>query len=165
MDEVVNPNDVRMRQFQAPLGLMFQLIQQRSILDHQVGKEFQRNLEFQFFVARQPHNPHSAAAKDFEQPEATKYDLSAGGIQRRLEKTTRATSLRRVRRDFGSALLANSDQRGHFGSRLRAPLFYCAKFYQKLRGITHQNRRRAIRLHFALISHSYRYSGIKPEKG
>ena len=37
MDEVVNSNDVRMRQFQRSLGLMFKLIQQRTILDHQVG--------------------------------------------------------------------------------------------------------------------------------
>ena len=136
MDEVVNSNDVRMRQFQGPLRLMFKLIQQCTILDHQVGKEFQRDIAFEFFMARQPHNAHPASAKHLDQLVAAKHHLSAGGIQRRFKKTTRAAPLRGVGRDFGSALLANSDQRGHFGSRSRAPLLYYAKFYQKLRRTT-----------------------------
>ena len=109
MDEVVNSNDVRMRQFQGPLCLMFKLIQQRTILNHQVGKKFQRNVALQFFVARQPHNSHSASAKHFDEPEPTEYDLSTCGIKRRFQKTTRTAALRRVGRDFGSALSANSD--------------------------------------------------------
>jgi hypothetical protein len=39
--------------------------------------------------------------------------LSADSIQRRLEKTARAASLRRVGWDFGSALLANSRHQFH----------------------------------------------------
>src|SRR5882724_4770488 len=108
---------MRMSQFQAALRLVFKLIQQCTILEHQVGKKFQRDVALQFFVARQPHNSHSTAAEHLDQLVAAKDLLSAGSIQRCLQKTTRAASLRRVGRDFGSALLANSDYRGHFGSR------------------------------------------------
>src|SRR6266550_2623601 len=72
MDEVVNPNDVRMRQFEGSLRLMFKLIQQRTILDHQVGKKFKRNIPFQFFIARQPYNPHSASTEHLDQLVAAK---------------------------------------------------------------------------------------------
>src|SRR5258708_17970273 len=109
----------------------------------------------QFFVARQPNNSHSAPAEYLHQLEAAKHDLSASSVERRLEKATGAASLRRISWDFSSALLANSDYRRHFGSRSRAPLFYCAKFYQRLRQIKRQNRSRAIRLRIALISHVY----------
>ena len=54
VDEVVNPNDMRMRQFEAAFRLTLKLIQHRTILDHQVGKKFQRDIALQFFVARQP---------------------------------------------------------------------------------------------------------------
>src|SRR5882724_7134998 len=108
---------MRMSQFEAALCLMLELIQQRTILNHQVGKKFQRDVALQFFIACQPDNSHSAAAKHLDQLVADKHNLTAGSIQRCLEKTTRAASLGRVGRDFGSALLANSDYRGHFGSR------------------------------------------------
>jgi hypothetical protein len=88
---------------------MFKLIQQRSILNHQIGKKFQRDIAFQFFVARQPYNPHSATAKDFDQPEATKHGLSAASIQRCLEKAAWTASLGRAGRDFGSAVSADAD--------------------------------------------------------
>ena len=90
MHEIVNPDDVGMRQFQAALRLTFKLIQRRTILDHQVGKKFQRDIALQFFVARQPHNPHSASAEDLDQRVAAKDFLAAGSIQRCLDKTTRA---------------------------------------------------------------------------
>src|SRR6266446_7275034 len=114
---------MRMRQFQAALCLALELIQQRTILDHQVGEKFQRHIALQFFVVCQPHNPHSASPEHLDQLVATKHDLSAGSVERRLEKATGATPFRGVGRDFGSALLANSDYRDHFGSRSRAPLF------------------------------------------
>src|SRR6266481_4795098 len=144
---------MRMSQFQAALRLTFELIQPRTILDHQVGKKFQRDVALQFLVVRQPHNSHSAPAEHLDQFVAAKDLLSAGSIQRCLEKATRAASLRRVGWDFGSALLANSDYRRHFGSRSRAPLLYYAKFYQRLRRIKRQNRSRAVRLDIALIGH------------
>src|SRR5438552_12520265 len=122
MYEVVNPDDMRMRQFQAAFCLAFKLIQQRTILDHQVGKKFQRDVALQFFIVRQPHNSHSAPAEHLDQLVTAKHNLSAGSIQRCLEKATRAAPLRRVGWDFGSALLTNSDYRGHFGSRSCAPL-------------------------------------------
>src|SRR5215813_2998799 len=93
-----------------------QPIQQRTILDHEVGKKFQRDMGLQFFVTRKPYNAHPAAAKDFHQRVATKHRLSAGSIERGFEKAAWATSLRCVTGDFGSALLASSDYRGHFGS-------------------------------------------------
>jgi hypothetical protein len=75
-------------------------------------------------VARQPHNPHSASAEHLDQFVAAKHDFSAGSVQCRLEKATRAASLRRVGRDFGSTLLANSKYRRHLGvaSALRSLL-------------------------------------------
>src|SRR5215469_2978800 len=102
---------------------MFKLIQQRTILDHQVGKKFQRDIALQFFVARQPHNPHSASAEHLDQCIAAKHDLPVGSIERRLKKTTWATSLGRVNWDFSSALLANSKYSPHLWSGSRAPLF------------------------------------------
>jgi hypothetical protein len=92
---------------------MFKLIQQRTILDHQVGKKFQRDVALQFLVARQPHNSHSAPAKHLDELVAGKHNFTAGSIQRCLEKATRAASLRRVGWDFGSALLANSRHQFH----------------------------------------------------
>ena len=109
MHKIVNPDDVRMRQFQATFCLTLELIQQRTILDHQIGKKFQRDMALQFFVARQPHNPHSASAQHLYQLEAAKHRLSAGSVERRIEKATRAASLRHVNWDFGPALSANSD--------------------------------------------------------
>src|SRR5258708_575550 len=46
--EVVNPNDMRMRQFEAALCLTLELIKHRTISNHQVGKKFQRDIALQF---------------------------------------------------------------------------------------------------------------------
>src|SRR5215475_8979419 len=97
-----------MSQFEAALCLPLELIKHCMILNHQVGKKFQRDIALQFFVARQPHNPHSTSAQHLHQRVAAKHLLSAANIQRRLEKATWAASVRRVCRNFGSALLANS---------------------------------------------------------
>ena len=83
MHEVVNPNDVRMSQFQAALRLMFKLIQQRTILDHEIGKEFQRDIALQLFIARQPHNPHSTSPEDLDQCVPPKDSLAADKLTRR----------------------------------------------------------------------------------
>src|SRR5262249_35829744 len=100
---------VRMRQFQGAFRLMFKLIQQRSILNHQIRKKFQRDIALQFFVTGQPHDPHSASSEHLDQRVAVKNDLTTGCIQRRLEKAAWAASLRRVAWDLGSAASANSD--------------------------------------------------------
>src|SRR5207244_9165084 len=115
--KIVNPDDMRMSQFQAALRLMFKLIQQRTILDHKVGEEFQRDIALQFFVVRQPHNSHSAPAKYLDQLVTVKDLLSAGSTQRCLKKTTRAPSLRLVGWDVGSARVATCDDRGSVGGR------------------------------------------------
>ena len=83
MHEVMNPDDMRMSQFEAPLRLALQLVKRRAILDHQIGQKFQRDLALQFFVARQPHNSHSAPAKYFDERVAAKDFLSAGELTRR----------------------------------------------------------------------------------
>ena len=83
MHEVMNPDDMRMSKFEAPLRLALQLVKRRAILDHQIGEEFQCDLALQFFVARQPHNSHSAAAEYFDERVAAKDFLSAGELTRR----------------------------------------------------------------------------------
>ena len=83
MHEIMYSYDMRMCQFEAPLRLALQLVKRRTILDHQVGQEFQRDIALQFFVARQPHNSHSAAAEYFDERVAAKDFLSAGELTRR----------------------------------------------------------------------------------
>src|SRR2546430_1340170 len=83
MHEVVDANDVKMRQFQATLRLTLKLIQQRTILDHKIGKEFQRDIALQLFIACQPDNSHSASPEDLDQRVAAKDSLSAGELTRR----------------------------------------------------------------------------------
>src|SRR5260370_24145174 len=81
--EVVNPNDVRMSQFEAALCLTLELIKHSPVLNHQVGDKFQRNIALQFFVACQPDNSHSAAPKDLDQRVAAKDSLPPGELTRR----------------------------------------------------------------------------------
>src|SRR5260370_27672074 len=80
--EVVNPNDVRMSQFEAALCLMLELIKHRTILNHQVGDKFQRDIALQFFVVCQPDNPHSASPQNLDQSVAAKDSLTAGKLMR-----------------------------------------------------------------------------------
>ena len=91
MHEVVDANDVKMRQFQATLRLTLKLIQQRTILDHKIGKEFQRDIALQLFIVRQPDNSHSASPEDLDQRVTAKNFLSAGKLTRsRVCDVTRA---------------------------------------------------------------------------
>src|SRR6266481_1789923 len=83
MHEVVNPNDMRMSQFEAALCLMLELIKHRTILNHQVGNKFQRDITLQFFIACQPDNSHSASPEHLDQSVAAKDFLSAGELTRR----------------------------------------------------------------------------------
>src|SRR5712692_7466533 len=83
MYEVVNPDDVRMSQFEAALCLTIELIKHRTILNHQVGKKFQRDIALQFFIACQPDNSHAASPEDLDQRVAAKDFLSAGELTRR----------------------------------------------------------------------------------
>ncbi len=54
MHEVMYPDDVRMRQFETALCLSLELIKQRTIVNHQVGKKFQRDIA-KLFVRWQTH--------------------------------------------------------------------------------------------------------------
>src|SRR5260370_39529380 len=75
--EVVNPNDVRMSQFEAALCLTLELIKHSPVLNHQVGDKFQRKIALQFFVACQPDNSHPASPEDPDQLVSAKDFLSA----------------------------------------------------------------------------------------
>src|SRR5438046_1295061 len=79
---IVNRNDMRMGQFEAALCLTLKLIKYRTILNHQVGNKFQRDIALQFLVACEPYNPHSASPEDLDQRVAAKDLLSAGELMR-----------------------------------------------------------------------------------
>ena len=82
MHEVVYPHDMRMCQFEAAFGLAPKLVECCTIVNHQVGKKFQRDIALQFFVARQPNNSHSASSEDLDQGVAAKNFLAAGKLTR-----------------------------------------------------------------------------------
>jgi hypothetical protein len=82
MHEIVNPDDVGMRQFEAAFGFAPELIKRRTIVDHQIGKKFQRDIALQLFVSRQPDNSHSASPEDLDQRVTAKNFLSAGKLTR-----------------------------------------------------------------------------------
>src|SRR5437899_10466662 len=67
MHEVVYPNDVRMCQFEATFCLAPELVERGTIVNHQVGKKFERDIALQFFVARKPDYSHSASPEDLDQ--------------------------------------------------------------------------------------------------
>src|SRR5881296_3813626 len=73
---------MRMRQFETALCLSLELIKHRPILNHQVGKKFQRDIALQFFVACQPDDSHAASPEDLDQRVAAKDFLSAGELTR-----------------------------------------------------------------------------------
>ena len=82
MDEVVNPNDMRMRQFETAFCFTPKLIRRRMILNHQLRKKFQRDIALQLFVPRQPDDSHSASPEDPDQRVTAKNFLSAGKLTR-----------------------------------------------------------------------------------
>src|SRR5437867_4345636 len=98
--EVVNSNDMRMRQFQAAFCLTRELIKQRTILNHQVWKKFQSDIALQFFIACQPDNSHSASPENLDQRVAAKDFLSAGELTRRRVCDTACTFVSHVDRVY-----------------------------------------------------------------
>src|SRR2546423_1660545 len=72
-----------MGQFEAALRLTLELIKHHTILNHQVGDKFQRDIALQFFIAREPDNSHSASPEHLDQRVAAKDSLSAGELTRR----------------------------------------------------------------------------------
>jgi len=122
VNEVVNPNDVQMRQFQAALRLTFKLIQQRTILNIRSGRNFSATSRSSSSSCAS-HTIPSAAAKHLDQLVAAKTQF-VWRQHTALSPEDSPGSLPQGRRlGFGSALLANSDYRGHFGSR-RALCFH-----------------------------------------
>jgi len=61
MHEIMYPDDVAMSQVEATLCLAPELVKRRTILNHKIGKEFQRDIALQLFIVRQPDNPHSTS--------------------------------------------------------------------------------------------------------
>lgn len=82
MDEIVNADNMRMSQFEAALRFSLQLIKHCLILNHQVGKKFQRDIALQFFIPRQPDYSHSASPEHLDQGVTAKNFLSAGKLTR-----------------------------------------------------------------------------------
>jgi len=73
---------VRMCQFEATFCLAPELVERCTIVNHQVGKKFERDIALQFFVARQPDYSHSASPEDLDQRVTAKNFLSAGKLTR-----------------------------------------------------------------------------------
>src|SRR5260370_38844717 len=71
-----------MGQLEAALCLMLELIKHRTILNHQVGDKFERDIALQFFIPCQPDNPHSASPQNLDQSVAAKDLLAAGKLMR-----------------------------------------------------------------------------------
>ena len=82
MHEVMYADDMQMRQFEAALCLALELVKRRTILNHEVGKKFQRDIALQFFIPRQPDDSHSASPEDLDQRVTAKNFLSAGKLTR-----------------------------------------------------------------------------------
>ena len=82
MDEIMNADNVGMRQVEGPLCLVLELVERRTILNHQVGKKLQRDIALEFFIACEPDDPHAASSNDLDQLVAAKDFLSAGKLAR-----------------------------------------------------------------------------------
>lgn len=83
MHEIMYPDDVAMSQVEATLCLAPELVKRRTILNHKIGKEFQRDIALQRFIVRQPDNPHSTSPEYLHQRETAKDFLSADKLTRR----------------------------------------------------------------------------------
>src|SRR5262245_16861169 len=68
--------------FEAAFCLALELVKRGTVLNHQIGKKFQRDIPLQFFVAREPDNPHATASEDLDQGVATEDFLSADKLAR-----------------------------------------------------------------------------------
>src|SRR5260370_38902938 len=87
-----------MSQFEAALCLMLELIKHRTILNHQAGDKFQRDIALQFFIVCQPDNPHSASAQNPSERVTAEESLSADKLS--LRHVRRAPFESRIRAFF-----------------------------------------------------------------
>ena len=60
--EIVNPDDVLVSEIEAAARLALHVAEHRAIVHDQLRQEFEGDVAFQFFIARQPHDAHAAAA-------------------------------------------------------------------------------------------------------
>ena len=116
MYEVVNADDVRMRQFETAFCFTSELIKRRTILNHEIGKKFQRDIAFQLFIARQPDYSHSASPENLDQLVTAKDFLSAGKLTRR----RRGDTPRALVNHFDSLTVIKME--GKLGRKLRTSI-------------------------------------------
>src|ERR1700686_1255798 len=71
-----------MGQVETAPRLAFHVAQHRAVVDDQLGKEFERDIAFEFFIARQPDDAHAAAAERLDQSVAVEDFLPVGKVSR-----------------------------------------------------------------------------------
>ena len=81
--EIVNADDVLVRQLEAAPGLAFHVAEDRAVVNDQLGQELERDIALEFVIARQPDDAHSAAAKGFDQRVTAKYVLPCRKVMQR----------------------------------------------------------------------------------
>ena len=67
LDEVINADDVRMREVQAALGLALEFVERRGVEEDIVRKKLEGHVAVQLFIVREPDDPHAAATEDSPQ--------------------------------------------------------------------------------------------------
>src|SRR5205085_7010550 len=78
--EIVNPDDVLVSEIEAAPRLALHVAKDRAIVHDQLRQEFEGDVAFQFFIARQPHDAHAAAAQRLDQRVAIEDFLPAAEI-------------------------------------------------------------------------------------
>src|SRR5437764_5545532 len=78
--EIVNPDDVLVGEVEAAPRLALHVAKDRAIVHDQLWQEFEGDVPFQFFIARQPYDAHAAAAKSLDQHVAIEDFLSSAEI-------------------------------------------------------------------------------------
>src|SRR5207248_7065323 len=80
--EIVNANDVLVRQVQAAPRLALHVAQHRAIVDDQLGEKLERDVAFELVIVRQPDDAHAAAAERLDQSVAVEDFLPVGKVSR-----------------------------------------------------------------------------------
>src|SRR5204863_1007166 len=62
--EVVDAHDVFVGQLKAAPSFPLQIVQERAVVNNDIGKKLQSDFPLQFLIARQPDDSHSAAAQN-----------------------------------------------------------------------------------------------------
>ncbi len=75
LDEVIDPNDVGVRQLQTAAGFTLQLAYRLRVAPHRLRQEFQCHLAVELFVMRAPDHAHAAAPDHDRQQIAPEHPL------------------------------------------------------------------------------------------